>query len=137
MAADFRLIYAPDDAIVVPCTKDTAVVIEPGDMVTLSSGLIIKATEASTALGFCPVGGGTGITSVGVISDDRCIFEGTADAAFAVTDKGAKVDMVIDTGAQKIDLGESTTDVFKVDFSENAGTATSTANVRVRINKTL
>jgi len=59
------------------------------------------------------------------------------DANFAVANKGAEVDVVVASGVQKIDLGESTTDVLKVDISENAGTAGSASNVRVKINKPL
>ena len=64
------------------------------------------------------------------------MLEGTADANFAVDIKGTFVDLVGTTNLL-IDVGESTTDVFQVDASENAGTAGSTAKVHVKINKPL
>lgn len=136
MAADFKCLYVPDDVLVVKCTKASGTVLEAGDMVALDTGLIIKAIAVSSALGFCPDGGANGATVVNVISDKRCIFEGTGEQNFAVTQKGAEVDLV-GTTTQLIDNNASSTDVFKIDFSENAGTAGSTAKIRVRINKTL
>jgi hypothetical protein len=42
--------------------------------------------------------------------------------------------MVVTTSVQYIDVGESTTDVFVVDISENAGTVGSASDIRFRIN---
>lgn len=119
----------------VRCTKASATVIEAGDLVAISSGLIIKAVAASTAVGFCPNGGADGETSVEVTVGNDFTLSGTADANFAVANKGTEVDITDTT--QLIDLGTSTTDVLKVDISENAGTVGSTSNVIVRINKPL
>jgi hypothetical protein len=54
-----------------------------------------------------------------------------ADAAFAVTDRGAEVDI---TAAQLIDLGESSIDVLKVGIADDSGTVGATTNVEVKIN---
>ncbi len=61
---------------------------------------------------------------------------GTADANFAVTNKGTEVDLV-GTTTQLIDLGASATDVLKVSARDTAGTVGETTNVEVRINKPL
>lgn len=119
------------------CAIASATVIEPGDLVALSSGLIVKAGASDTAVAWCPKGSAAGETVCEVSLGNDFTLVGTADANFAVTDKGAEVDLVISTNTQLIDLGESTTDVFKVGVSTTAGTVGSTENVEVRINKPL
>jgi hypothetical protein len=121
----------------VKAVKASATVIEAGDLVALSSGLIIKAVAGSTAIAWAPSGAGDGETLVDVTVGNDFELVGTSDAAFAVTDKGAEVDMIVTSTVQYVDLGESTTDVFKVAIDQNAGTASSTASVVVKINKPL
>ena len=116
----------------VPVTIASATVIPAGDFAGMTSGLAVDAVDTTTALAWCPDGSADGETTCYLsTADSDLIFEGTADAAFAVTDKDAEVDL---TAAQLIDLGESTYNVLLVDASENAGTVGSTANVRVMIN---
>lgn len=136
MSKDFKVVGGLHGLPTVLATKASATVIEAGDLVTLSSGLVIKAVAASTAVGYAPYGAGDGDTKIAVTVGNDFLLEGTADANFAVTNKGAEVDLVGTTN-QLIDLGSSSTDVLKVDISENAGTAGSTAKVRVKINKPL
>lgn len=136
--ADFKLktVYtkgAPMKTLV----KASATVIEAGDMVELASGLAIKATATGTSLAWSPSGAPAGVTTVQVLNDPKAEFTGTADAVFAVTQRGTEVDLVVNTGAQQIDVGASTTDVLKVDVSDDAGTVGSASNVTVRINKFL
>jgi len=109
--------------------------IAAGDLVTLSSGLIIKAVAASTTVGWTPNGCATTDTEIDVTVGNDFTLLGTADAAFAVTQKGTEVD-ITDTN-QYIDVGESSTDVLKVAIDKDAGTVDSTADVAVRINKPL
>ncbi len=117
-------------------TKASATVIPAGSLVTLDTGLAIKAVAASTAVAYAPNGAGNGETKVEVTMGNDFLLEGTADANFAVTNKGTEVD-IVGTTTVLIDLGTSTTDVLKVDISENAGTVGSANNVRVKINKPL
>lgn len=117
--------------------KESSTVIAPRSMVALDTGLAISATEASTSIAYSPSGAPAGVTTVQILNDRLAEFVGTADANFAVTDKWGIVDMVLTWAGQLIDIGESTTDVFKVDISEDAGVAGSANNVRVRINKFL
>ena len=115
--------------------KDSATVIEAGDLVALDAGgEIIKATAASTALAWCPNGAVAGTTEVEVTEGNEFTLKGTADANFAATNRGAIVDLVVTSEVQLIDLGASTTDVFQVSIAEDAGTVGSTADVEVRIN---
>jgi len=117
-------------------TIASATVIEAGDFVTLASGLIIKAVAASTAIAFAPYGSADGETTIEILDDKDTEFEGTADANFAVTMKGAEVDLV-GTTTLLIDVGASVTDVLKISAAADAGTAGSAVGVRVRINKFL
>lgn len=117
--------------------KASATVIEAGDLVELSSGLIIKATDAGTKLAYCPNGAGNGVTDVEVTVGNDFTLVGTADANFAVANRGTEVDLVVTNNVQLIDLGTSTTDVLLVGITADAGTVGSTANVEVKINKPL
>lgn len=115
----------------------SATVIEPGDLVALSSGVIVKAGASDTAVAYCPKGSADGETICEVTLGNDFTLVGTADANFAVTNKGTEVDLVVSTGTQLIDLGESTTDVLKVGISDTAGTVGAATTVEVRINKPL
>ena len=116
----------------VPVTIASATVIPAGDFAGMTSGLAVDAVNTTTALAWCPDGSADGETTCYLsTADSNLIFEGTADAAFAVTDKNAEVDL---TAAQLIDIGESTYNVLLVDGSENAGTVGATTNVRVTVN---
>lgn len=116
----------------VPVTIATGTVIPAGDFAGMTSGLAVDAVAATTALAWCPGGSADGETTCYLTTaDSDILFEGTADANFAVTQKNTEVDL---TDAQLIDVGSSSTDVLIIDGSENAGTVDSTANVRFRIN---
>lgn len=133
---DFKVVGGLHGLPTVLATIATATVIEAGDLVTLSSGLIIKAVAASTQIAYAPYGSAAGEVKIEISKGNDFMLEGTADANFAVTIKGTFVDLVGTTNLL-VDVGESTTDVFQVDASENAGTAGSTAKVHVKINKPL
>ena len=135
MAKDFE-IKGGSDVKTTFATKAAGVVIEAGDLVTLSSGLIIKAVAGSTAIAYAPNGAASADLQCEVTIGNDFTLVGTSDANFAVTDKGIECDL-IGTTTLLIDLGESTTDVFKVGIGTTAGTAGSTANVEVKINKPL
>jgi hypothetical protein len=120
----------------VRCLKGSSTVIAAGDLVAMSSGLIIKAVGASAAIGWCPAGGANGDTVVEVSVGNDFTLETTAESAFAVTYKGGEYDINND-GTQTIDWDASSTDVLKIDISENAGVVGSAENVRVKINKPL
>ena len=115
--------------------KASETVIEAGDLVGITSGLIVKAGAETTALAYAPYGAGNGETEVEVTIGSDFILEGTADENFAVTHKGTEVDVAIDDGTQLIDIDSSTYDVLLVDVSQDAGTVDAKTGVRVKINK--
>ncbi len=117
------------------CTIASATVIEAGDVCELDTGLVVKGTATGAALAYSPAASADGDTQIELSVGNDFVLEGTGDAAFAVTQKGTEVDLVVTTNVQYIDVGSSSTDVFKIDMSENAGTATSVNNIQVRINK--
>ena len=131
--AKFRLVSTGngDSLPEVSCAIASATVIAPGSLVTLSSGLIIAAVAASTAVGYCENGSRDGETSVNVSVGNDFVLEGTGDAVFAATQKGVAVDI---TDAQLIDVGTSSTLVVRQDISENAGTVGATTGMRIKIN---
>lgn len=117
------------------CTVASATEIAAGDLVALSSGVIIKAVAASTAVAWTPSGSEDGETSIEVSVGNDFTLKGTADAVFAVTYKGGEYD--INDTTQTIDVGASSTDVLKIGIGSDAGVVGSTDDVEVRINKPL
>lgn len=136
MAKDFKIVGGLHGVPTVLATIASATVIEAGDMVALTNGLIVKAAANSAAIAYAPNGSANGETKIEVTVGNDFLLEGTADANFAVANKGTEVDLV-GTTTLLIDLGESATDVLKVDISENAGTVGAKTGVRVKINKPL
>lgn len=112
----------------------SATVIEPGDLVDLTSGLVTKATAASTVLALCPGGSANGETVTEITVGNNFDLLGTGDAVFAVTMRGALRDMVVNSGTQQIDVATSSTNVFKIHPGIDAGTVGSASNIRVKIN---
>lgn len=112
----------------------SATVIPAGDFAGMTSGLAVDAVAATTAIAWCPKGSADGETVCELTVGNDFTLEGTGDAVFALAQKSTEVDL---TDAQLIDVGSSTTDVLKIDISENAGTVGATTNIRVRINKPL
>lgn len=111
-------------------------VIEAGDLVGISSGLIVKADASSAKIAFCPNGHASGDgTEVEVTVGNDFTLKGTGDAVFAASYRGGEYD--INSTTQTIDYGASSTDVLTVDISENAGIVDELDNVVVRINKPL
>lgn len=136
-AKDFKLISYNKDLGTLTLATDWATAIEAGDMVALSSGLAIKAVDTSMSVAYTPTGCASTDTTVQVIADPDAIFSGTSDANFAVTDRGIFCDMVTGSGTQKIDVGTSLTRVFRILPDQKAGTASSTSDVRFKINRHL
>lgn len=138
MAKDFTLVNPYAEGMPMKTlAKGSSTVIEAGDMVTLTSGLVTKADHSSASLGYAPFGAGKGETTVQILNDRDAEFIGTADAFFAVAQRGTEVDLVMSGTAQLIDVGTSTTDVFKVSVGTDAGIVNSANDVKVKINKFL
>ncbi len=116
-------------------SKASETVIEAGDVVGITAGLIVKAGNATTALAYAPNGAAAGETTVEVSVGNDFTLIGTADAAFAATDRGILCDLVMATNDQQIDIGTTSTNVFMVSPSVSAGVVGSASNVEVKINK--
>ena len=122
----------------VKALKGSSTVLEAGDMVALSSGVIVKAGAASAAIAWCPNGGANGETEVEVSvgNDFTLIGLQDADANFAVTQKGTVCDLK-GTTTLIVDNDTSSTNVLQIGISKDAGVVDSKANIEVRINKPL
>lgn len=133
---DFRL-KDGEKVRTVKALKAPETVIEPGDLVELSSGLIIKATATAAAIAWCPNGGAAGETEVEVTVGNDFDLLGTGDGNFAVAYKGTEVDLAGTTN-QVIDVtGGTTYKVLKFGIGKDTGVVGSTENITVRINKPL
>lgn len=125
------------DLNTVIATIATAVVVEAGDMAELSSGLPIKATATGAKLAYAPFGSANGVTQIELTNGNDFLLKGTGEVVFAVDQKGDECDLVVDTGVQLIDNDTTSTSVFTIDFSENAGVVGSAENIRFKILKPL
>ncbi len=115
-------------------SKESTTVIDAGDLVAKdSNGYAIVAAAASTAVAYCPNGAKAGELFAEVSVGNDFLLSGTGDANFAITDKGAEVD-ITDT-RQLIDLGETSKKVLLVSPEFDAGTVGATTGIKVRINK--
>lgn len=126
-----------DQLRTVIANKASETVIAAGDLVGMTSGLIVKAGATTAELAYAPYGAAAGVTEVEVTLGNDFYLTGPADAVFAVANKGTEVDVVMSGTTQQIDLGTSTTDVLKVGISSTAGVVDSASDIEVKINKPL
>jgi hypothetical protein len=118
-------------------TISTSEVIEAGDMCELSSGLPVKGTATGAKVAYAPIASPSGDTQIELTVGNDFLLKGTGEAVFAVDQKGDECDLVVDTGVQLVDNDTTSTSVFTIDFSENAGTVDSAANIQFKILKPL
>jgi len=133
MAQDFTVVGA-EKLRTAFATIGNTVVIEAGDVVEASSGLVIKGTATGAKLAYAPFahasGGGTQIE---ITVGNDFVLSGTGDAVYAVADKGTAADLVVDTGAQQIDVSASSTNVFIVCMSQPTAVVGVATNIHVVI----
>lgn len=118
------------------CAIGASTVIEAGDLVALSSGLIIKATATSSkvarAMEAHASGGGTSIE----VSKGRVELVMDSSDVFAVAQRGGEYDIAVDgNGKATINQSGNTYKVLMMHPDENAGVVGATTNVKVVINK--
>jgi hypothetical protein len=114
----------------------TATAIEAGDLVTVSSGLIIKAVALSDVVGYAPnAHPANSGTTIEVSVGNDFTLRGTMDVVFAAAYRGVEYD--INDTTQTIDQGGTSKKVLKVSTATDAGVVGSASNVEVRINKPL
>jgi hypothetical protein len=133
MAATFKLKNG-EKVRTILASKASATEIDAGRLVALDTGLIVDASDTSAAVAFLVRDAVDGETTCEITVGNDFTLTGTADAVFAVSQKGTEVDI---TSAQLIDVGESTYDVLKVGISADSGTVDSESEVEVKINKPL
>ena len=133
---DFKVVG--DEALrTVIATIATAVVIEAGDVCELDNGLPIKGTATGAKLAYSPFASANGVTQVELSVGNDFLLKGTGEVVFAVAQKGDECDLVIDTGVQLLDNDTTSTSVFTVDWSENAGVVGSASDIQFKILKPL
>ena len=115
----------------------SATVIEPGDLVTMTGNLIVKADANSTALAYAINGSAAGETSIEITEGNDFTLVGTGNDVYSKNKRGDLVDLVVDNGTQLIDVGASVKDVFQIIGAEDSGTVGSASGIEVRINKPL
>jgi len=133
---DFRL-KDGEKVRTVWATKASATVIEAGDLVELSSGLIIKATATAAAVAWAPNGAGDGETEIEVTVGNDFTLLGTGDGVFAVAYKGTEVDLAGTTDLVIDVTGGTTYKVLKFGIAKDTGVVGETTNITCRINKPL
>jgi len=137
MAKDFRIINTDEVYRTKPLEKASATVIRPWTFVTLDGAwLAIAAVAASTAVAYTEAWAGAWELTVLAVTNSDVVYSGTGDAVFAEAQRGTEVDLVIST-TQFIDVGASTTDVFKILPSTDAGTVDSVDGIRITVNKSI
>lgn len=134
---NFRPVWVPDGVTPRTLNKASATVLVHGRFAGYASNLAIVADATTTRLGFLITDGANGDLTVQVFDDPRIVYEGTLDANFAITDRGAIVDMVLSGADQLIDKGASAIDVFRIEDTSKAGVVGSTLDVRIKVNKGL
>lgn len=137
MAKDFEIKQQGQGFRTRVCEIASATVIEPGDLVTMTNNLIVKADENSTALAYAINGSAAGETSIEITEGNDFTLVGTGDEVYSEDYRGDLVDLVVDNGTQQIDVGASTTDVFQIIGAEDSGVVGSASGIEVRINKPL
>lgn len=115
----------------------SATVIEPGDLVTMTSNLIVKADKDSTALAYAINGSAAGETSIEITEGNDFTLVGTGDAVYSEDYRGDLVDLVVDNGTQQIDVEASSKEVLQIIGAEDSGVVGSASGIEVRINKPL
>jgi hypothetical protein len=134
MAKDFELAKVNQGGLeTIIATKESATVIEAGDLVALSSNYIIKATAASSKIAYCPNGAAAGTTDVEVTVGNNFTLRGTGQQVFSADYKGDTCDMVVSGSKQYIDDDTSSTNVFQISIDKNAGVVGSADNIECRI----
>ena len=119
------------------CTIATGTVIEVGDLVGMTAGLIVKAGATTPKIARAMKASASGDVVIEV-SVGRIPLVMDGDAVFAVTYKGTEVDIAMDGTKQEIDVtGGTTYKVLLIDPSQDAGVVGSADDIKCVINRPL
>ncbi len=137
MAKDFEIKQQGPGFRTRVCEIAPATVIEAGDIVGMSSNLIVKAGAATAAIAYAINGSAAGETSIEITEGNDFTLVGTGDDVYSEGYRGDLVDLVMSTNDQLIDVATSSKNVFQIIGAEDSGTVGSASNIEVRINKPL
>lgn len=102
-----------EGAVRVAKASDT--VLGPWTFVTLDNNdEVVEADASSAKIAMLYGEAYSGQTDCLIIADRNAIFKAYGDRAFADSDKGAQVDLVINSDIQMVDLDASSTDLLTV-----------------------
>lgn len=136
MSRDFKIAGGLDGVPTVFAAKASATVIEAGDLVGLTDGLVVKAGASTAAIAYAPHGAGAGELKCEITrgNDFELVGMKDADAAFAVAQRGDACDLKGTTDLI-IDNDTSSTNVLQICGDKDNGVVGSKAGIRVKIAK--
>jgi len=132
MAKDFKIKQQGSTYRTRMAEKASATVIEPGDLVTLDTNLIVKAGAASTLLAYCPNGGADGETSIEITEGNDFTLTGTGDGVWSEDYRGDSAG-ISGTTDLLVDVTGASTNVIQLGVAEDAGVVGSTADIEFKI----
>jgi len=132
MAKDFRIKQQGVGFKTRQAEIASATVIEPGDLVSISSNLIVKAGAADVLLAYAPNGSAAGETTIEVTQGNDFTLVGTGDAAWSEDYRGDAAG-ISGTTDLLIDVTGAATNVIRLGVSEDAGVVGSTDNIEFKI----
>lgn len=112
----------------------SATVIEAGDLVELSSNLIIKADTDSTKVAYAVNGSADGETTIEVTQGTDFTLVGTGDAVWAESYRGTAAGIVGTTNLL-IDVTGASSGIIELGVAEDSGVIGSTDNIEFKIVK--
>jgi hypothetical protein len=134
MAKDFKIKQQEKGFKTRVCEIASATVLEAGDLVTMTSNLIVKAGATSAKIAYCPNGSADGETSVEITEGTAFTLVGTGDGVWSENYRGDLAG-ISGTTDLLVDVTGGTTDVIQLCGAEDAGVVGSTAKIEFRINK--
>ena len=132
MAKDFRIKQQGVGFKTRQAEIASATVIEPGDLVSISSNLIVKAGAADVLLAYAPNGSAAGETTIEVTQGNDFTLVGTGDADWSEDYRGDAAG-ISGTTDLLIDVTGASTNVIRLGVSEDAGVVGSTDNIEFKI----
>lgn len=132
MAKDFKIKKQGPGFKTRLAEKASGEVIEAGDLVTLTSNLIVKAGAASTTLAYATKAGADGETTIEITEGTDFTLTGTGDAVWSEDYRGDSAG-ISGTTNLLVDVTGAATNVIRLEAAEDAGVVGSTSNIEFRI----
>jgi len=132
MAKDFEIKQQGTGFKTRLCEIASATVLEAGDLVTLTSNLIVKAGAGSALLAYCPKGSADGETTVEITEGNDFTLVGTGDGVWSEDYRGDSAG-ISGTTDLLVDVTGASTNVIRLEAAEDSGTVDSTSKIEFRI----